>query len=212
MNTRTIETIQRAGAALFEAQQLLAADLQKQNAKVVESLASRAFGIEPDHEFENWKALARIAQSLATMEEHLKKVYATAVGLHVGTPVANVLSIGFQKQPHAAGEVIDMPVPKLSRKPRSARARPASRPAADLDVASPSPGKKALALRGNAAQVFEYLVGAVDADGLIHATHANIHSATKVPLGSLNFSIATLKSKGRIEEVGRGLYRLSPMN
>lgn len=81
MDSKTIATIQAAGAALHDAQAALAQDGQHCAEQVREALSQDAFSVANDGLFEHWKSISRLSQSLAAMEAQLKDLYLGAVEL-----------------------------------------------------------------------------------------------------------------------------------
>jgi plasmid stability protein len=78
VSPKTIAAIQRASHALEEARIILTQAAQQQATRVAEALSTDAFGMENDTQFEQWKSVARMSQSVQAMEEQLKLIYQAA--------------------------------------------------------------------------------------------------------------------------------------
>jgi hypothetical protein len=78
VSPKTIAAIQRASHALEEARAVLTQAAQLQATRVAEALSTDAFGLENDTQFEQWKSVARMSQSVQAMEEQLKLIYQAA--------------------------------------------------------------------------------------------------------------------------------------
>jgi hypothetical protein len=78
VSPKTIAAIQRASQALEEARAVLTEAAQQQATRVAEALSTDAFGMDNDTQFEQWKAVARMSQSVQAMEEELKLIYQAA--------------------------------------------------------------------------------------------------------------------------------------
>lgn len=74
----TIAAIQRASHALEESRVILTQAAQQQATRVAEALSTDAFAMENDTQFDQWKSVARMSQSVQAMEEQLKLIYQAA--------------------------------------------------------------------------------------------------------------------------------------
>lgn len=193
MNQKTIDAIRSAGQAIREAQQLLAEEAKSGSEAVSRALLEDAFSVSADHRFEAWKAVARMAQTVSSMEEQLKKVYFSAVELAAGSSTTSRGVALLAHAPGASSDVVDVPV---RRKPKAARV---------VHHTLDAPDSR---LKGNAAVAMEYLRKHADRDGFTRVTHADFASGAGLPLGSVGAAVAKLKSSGLIEEGERGSYKL----
>ena len=74
----TLSAIQQAGAAVFSADAELKNSVKDYAERVNAAMAVNPFGLGNDALFENWKLVARLSQTMAGIEEELKKVHALA--------------------------------------------------------------------------------------------------------------------------------------
>lgn len=200
VNTETLQSIQRAGSALRDAHHLLAQEVSQQARQVSEAMSSDPFNIASDEQFESWKTVARMARSIAAMEEQLKGVYFAAADLHGGRTLSQPLALGFETP---SDRVIDAE----ASKPSVPRARKVSKAAGPAKVAD-APQKSARPLRGNAAAALAFFKTRLNHTEFQRVTHPEVVSGASIALGSVGFAIASLKSRGLLEEGGRGEYRL----
>lgn len=180
----TFAAIRQAGQALDHARSALQRASQQQSARVAEALSADPFGVENDAHFENWKAVARMAQAVQSMEEQMKAIFHNAGAMVFERPAPaarNPLRLA------AADDVVEAA-------PRKVRRAPAS--------AGP-------ALRGNAARVMDYLAARLDRRGYQRVTHAEIVTGAGIPKGSVGAALAALNRQGRLREGERGNYRLA---
>ncbi len=219
ISPQTIEAIQRAGQALDEARTALADASQDQASRVAQALAANAFGVENDAQFEHWKAIARMTQSVQAMEEQLKTIFHAAGEIAFSTPA--LPSNRRQREPLQLGSRADVdmvpsdvsvkPVSapkKRGRKPGKAKAvKLAKTGVKPVEAATPTSG--VVALKGNAGRVFAFLQTQLNRRGFVRVTHAAIADGTPIPTGSVGAAIVALKGKGLLLEGERGSYRLA---
>lgn len=200
ISSETLNSIQRAGSALLDAQQRLAEEVGQQARQVSEAMAADPFNIASDDQFESWKTMARMARSIGAMEEQLRSIYFAAVELHGGKRLAQPLALGLD--PVSQEHVIDAEGPA----PTASRRRKASKQSSDASA----PGVVGLTsrLRGNAAAALSFLKTRLGTSGFERVTHAELASGATIALGSVGFALASLKSKGLLAEGERGHYRL----
>lgn len=87
-STQSLISIQKAGAAVFEADAELKIATKAYAERVAAAVALNAFNVGNDHLFENWKSLARAAQTMADIEAELRKVYSVVSELLAEEPQA----------------------------------------------------------------------------------------------------------------------------
>lgn len=202
MNLDTIESIQRAGTALHSAQALLAEEAARQSQRVNASIEGDPFNVSADSEFEYWKGIARMSQSVAMMEEQLKKIYFAAVNLHAGKGFGQVPALSLT--PRTDSQVIDAQAPTNGNASRPARVKRSQPKAMPL----PTPVGVGT-IKGGASKAFGFLKTKLLSERFTRVTFAEIGESAKMPQGSISFAIHSLKSKGLIEEGEKGHYRLS---
>ncbi|CAN7764991.1 hypothetical protein LJR039_007263 [Pseudorhodoferax sp. LjRoot39] len=196
MKPDTIANIQQAGAWLRDAAQSLTEEVSIRQARVSEVLASDPFNAATDAHFDDWKALARLAQTVTAMEGQLRQVYLAAMGVGSDKPFGQAPLLASSPAPSA--EIVDVAARKVKRSPRPRQAEAA--PAAER-----SPGD----LKGSAARAYDFIKSRVSNDGVTYVARLEIAHGASIPEGSVGFAISSLKNKGLIEQGERGLYRLA---
>lgn len=199
MNFDTLQSIQRAGTALHEAQTMLTEEVKRQAAQVTDVLTADPFNIASDSQFESWKAVARMAQSLAAMEEQMKKVYYAAADLLGGKRLAQPQLLALAGE--STHDVIDEPPATALKK-----ARRTKQPSLAKATGAPPTAKRKL--KGNAADALEFFKTRLDSEKFVRVTHHEIVEGASIALGSVGFAISSLKTKGFIAEGDKGHYRL----
>lgn len=198
MNTDTLQSIQRAGTALHEAHAMLTEEVKRQAAGVAHVLSADPFNIASDAQFESWKAVARMAQSLDAMEEQMKKVYYAAADLLRGKGLTHPLLLALQHEP--MHEVIDAPPAPAVKKTKQKSAA----------TGTGAPMTAASKLRGNAVGALAFFKSRLDSEDFVRVTHLELAEGASIALGSVGFAIASLKSKGFIAEGEKGRYLNRP--
>jgi hypothetical protein len=79
----TLTAIQKAGAAVFSADERLKEEVRKYADRVNKAVTDNPFGLGNDTLFENWKTAARLSLTLVGIEDELKKIYQTASELTI---------------------------------------------------------------------------------------------------------------------------------
>jgi hypothetical protein len=190
MKPDTIKNLQQAGAWLRDAAQSLAAEASIRQTRLNEVLASDPFSVTGDSHFEDWKSLARLAQTVKSMEEQLKQVYHAAMGVGSDKPFGEIPLLASSPAPRH--DVVDVPARKVTRTPRPRTA-----------TIAPS-----VALKGNASKAYAFIKTKVGDDGIVRAKKVEIARGAEIAEGSVSAAIASLKDKGLVQEHARGQYRL----
>lgn len=81
LSISTLSAIQKAGSAAFAADAKLRTALKEYGERVNAAMANNPYSQGNDALFSNWKVVARLSQTLAGIEEELKKVYSAAAEL-----------------------------------------------------------------------------------------------------------------------------------
>ena len=82
LNQELLATIQKAGAAVFDADAQLKLAVKAYAERVHAAVGSDPYHLGNDALFENWKLVARLSQTMSAMEEELRKVYQVASELN----------------------------------------------------------------------------------------------------------------------------------
>lgn len=209
-----IEALQQAGAAVFEADAQLKALAQEHARQVHEAVLGNPYHLGNDSLFEHWKTVARMSQTLSSMEQELRKLYQLAGDLAheqvaAPAPVA-VLAAPSEPAPLELVQALNVTDVRIKQQGRTARPRRAVRPrqSAGLpDAARRRPRRAATALRGNAARLLAYLQAHLNARSFspLHQTAAS--KATGIPMGSMSAAMKKLLAERLIVGGPNGGYK-----
>ncbi len=81
LSVSTLTAIQKVGAAAFTADEKLKKEATHYAERVHAAITNHPYNLGNDNLIENWKVVARLSQTLAGIEEELKKVYQVAAEL-----------------------------------------------------------------------------------------------------------------------------------
>ena len=81
LSISTLTAIQKVGAAAFTADEKLKKESRQYAERVHAAITNHPYSLGNDNLIENWKVVARLSQTLAGIEEELKKVYQVAAEL-----------------------------------------------------------------------------------------------------------------------------------
>ena len=81
LSVSTLNAIQKVGAAAFTADEKLKKEASHYAERVHAAITNNPYNLGNDNLIENWKVVARLSQTLAGIEEELKKVYQVAAEL-----------------------------------------------------------------------------------------------------------------------------------
>ena len=209
LSNATLSSIQVAGAAVF------AADAELKNAvaayaqRVSAAMASNPYGLGNDTLFENWKVLARISQSMAAMEQELRKVFDLAADLNADDQPVVVQIAALAAPAHAAeAEPFsgnDLTPTDVSVKRRKKPAQPTAYSGkvkrAKQSVTSP-------ALTGNAAKLLRHLETLINAQEFAAISQTAIGQRIGIPMGSMTAATKKLIAMGRLVAGPTGRFKL----
>jgi hypothetical protein len=139
LSTSTLAAIQKAGSAAFTADAKLKSALKEYAERANAAIANNPYNQGNDALFANWKVLARLSQTLAGIEDELKKVYEVASTLSDdGQPAVREV-LAFAAPIRSAGKrvakAVDLTPAVVSRKVKKKAAKPAKRAAAVAPLA-----------------------------------------------------------------------------
>ena len=93
LNKELLASLQKAGAAVFDADAQLKLAVLTYGERVQAAVGSNPFHLGNDTLFENWKMVARLSKTVATMEEDLKNVYQMASAMSEVEPALPELMV-----------------------------------------------------------------------------------------------------------------------
>jgi hypothetical protein len=229
-----LSALQQAGAAVFTADAELKNAVQAYAERVTAAMQANPFGLGNDALFENWKRVARLSQTVAGIEEELKKVFFMAEELMgedtpavqplpaLSAPVATPVTAPAEDQ-LAPTDVRIKSTRKVARKAaapvaKSAKpAKPAKPAKTPVAVSATAPAKPAVAaapsvapgaLVGNAAKLLQHLQGLLNTNEFLPFNQSTSALATGIPLGSMTAALRKLTSIGRLSAGPGGSFKL----
>lgn len=217
LSSSTLSAIQKAGAAAFTADVKLKNAVKEYAQRVNAAMVENPYQLGNDALFENWKVVARLSQTMAGIEEELKKIHLVASQLSADDqptvlqiPALAVPTSFVEQSPASQNDVTPTDAivkPKKKTLPRKNRAPKAK--------ASPSPVKVAgaagnrLELSGNPAKLLRYLEGALNANEFTVIHQTATAQATGIPLGSMTAAVKKLVESGQIITGPTGSFKLA---
>jgi hypothetical protein len=202
LNKELLASLQKAGAAVFEADAQLKLAVLSYGERVQTAVGSNPFHLGNDTLFENWKMVARLSQTLAAMEADLKNVYQMAGALSDVEPSLPELMPALSApepqapaataSPLAAASRLAAPDVKIKRKKRASVAKPAP--------ASPLPS--------NADKLLKHLRYVLKTKSFAPVNQTAVAKATGIPLGSMTAALKRLVVAGRLLANDAGQFKL----
>lgn len=202
LNKELLAALQKAGAAVFDADAQLKLAVKSYGERVQAAVGSNPFHLGNDTLFENWKMVARLSKTVAVMEEDLNNVYQMASALSDVEPsLPELVTALAAPAPDAAAEMASSPTQdsslaatdvKIKRKKRAAAAKPAP--------ASPLPS--------NADKLLKHLKYVLKTKGFAPVNQTAVAKATGIPLGSMTASLKRLVAAGRLQANDAGQFKL----
>lgn len=211
LSKTTLSAIQQAGAAVFAADTALKTSAQDYAMRVNAAMAANPFGLGNDALFENWKLVARLSQTMAGIEEELKKVHQLATELtgDDGPAAHGLPALAAPAAEPLAGVVADIAATDVvakarkktsaSKATRQVPAQPPSRPA----VAAPA------ASGGNSAKLLQHLEQIMKTKDFVAINQRAAGVATGIPTGSVNAALKKLIATGRLVAGTDGRFKLA---
>jgi hypothetical protein len=233
----TLSTLQQAGASVFAADAALKNAVKDYAERVNAAMSINPFGLGNDGLFENWKLVARLSQTVAGIEEELKKVYqlATELTAEDGPAVHSLPALASPTQPTAAAvpgqpDMVPTDVVVKTRKKKATASASAAKPspkpvgkpvakpvaqAAVAPVAKKAPTRPAAAPGapqapgGNPARLLRHLEGVLNSNEFSAINQSACGLATGIPLGSVNAAVKKLIETGRLVAGPAGSFKLA---
>ena len=234
----TLLAIQKVGAAAFAADQKLKASVQEYADRVSAAVSNTPDASANDALIERWKRVARLSQTLQTIEADLKAVYQGASELLASDSAGDQIAGAKTTAAVAAkADVVADLAPKVTRAKKSAKgksvaaakpttqsetsattalngapAKGASKPKKLAKVSKAKAAKgsdKALVPQGNAAKMLSYFERALNANEFATINQSAAGREAGVPMGSVAAAIKKLLDLGRITAGPASSYRLT---
>jgi hypothetical protein len=204
LNKELLATIQKAGAAVFDADTQLKLAVKRYGERVQAAVGSNPFHLGNDTLFENWKMVARLSKTVAAMEEDLRKVYQMAGELSDVEPLLPDMM-----------PALAAPAPEASAKASSPLVADSSLAATDVKIKRKKripvakPGSLlATPLPENAARLFKHLRYVLKTKGFASVNQTAVAKATGIPMGSMTASLKRLVATGHLQTNDAGMFKL----
>ena len=211
LNKELLATLQKAGAAVFDADTQLKLAVKSYGERVHAAVASNPFHLGNDTLFENWKLVARLSKTLAAMEEDLRKVYQVAGELSDVEPslpdTMPALSAPASDAPVISDNSLAATDVKIKKKKRIAVAKPAKTEARVKTATKPS-AVLATPLPKNAEILLKHLKYVLATKGFAAVNQTAVAKATGIPLGSMTAALKRLVAAGYVQTNQSGLFKL----
>jgi hypothetical protein len=178
--------MQKAGAAVYQADQHLKEAVKDHAQRISVALKASPLDSDNDALFDDWKTIARLSQTMADIESQLSKAFALASKLKgKGKGGAK----GLLKANKAAGKK---------------RGRPAG-------SGKGKRGRKRFpdGMAGNPAKLLKYLETLLNANDFTVISQSEAGRQTGIPIGSMTAALKRLMELGRISVGPNGGYKLA---
>jgi hypothetical protein len=213
LSASTLSAIQKVGAAAFTADEKLKAAVKKYAERVNDALITNPYGLGNNTLFETWKVVARLSQTMAGIEEELKKVYLVASelaaddhpdGVQVLSLAAPVPSVAAKADKRDVTPTdVRVKSKKKSLPPKVAKAK-VKVTAAKREVNSSTP----LVVTGNALKLMQHLQGVLSANEFTALNQTAVASATGIPMGSMTAALKKLIAGGHLIAGPSGSFQM----
>lgn len=202
LNKELLATLQKAGAAMFDADAQLRLAVKRYGERVQGAVAANPFHLGNDTLFENWKMVARLSQTVAAMEEDLRNVYQMAGALSDVEPslpdmlpaLAAPEAPARSASPLVSASSLAATDVRIKRKKRTPAAKPGPVPATPLPR--------------NAARLLRHLRYVLKTTDFAAVKQTAVAKATGIPMGSMTAALKRLAAAGHVQTNASGMYRL----
>ncbi|MEI8170903.1 MAG: hypothetical protein WCG50_14600 [Rhodoferax sp.] len=217
LSNTALSAIQQAGAAVFTADLELKNAVRDYAVRVHAAMSANPYNLGNDDMFENWKVVARLSQTIAGIEEELKKIYHVAAEL-ISDDQPLLVQISALAAPKASVEkpvsiedalkptdVIDK-TKKSKSKPVSVVTKAIRKPALK------TPAKSALSpqlVGGNTAKLMQYLNKILNTHEFTTFNQTSVSQQTGIPLGSMTAAVKRATELGIIKTGPTGGLKLA---
>ncbi len=213
VSTSTLSAIQKVGAAAFTADEKLKAAVKKYAERVNDAMIANPYGLGNNTLFETWKVLARLSQTMAGIEEELKKVYLVASELAADDHPDGVQVLSLA----APAPTVVTKTNKRDGAPTDVRVKSRKKPVpptavkAKIKVATAKREVNAstpLVPTGNALKLMQHLQGVLNANEFTGLNQTAVASATGIPMGSMTAALKKLIAGGHLIAGPSGSFQL----
>ena len=221
LSSSTLASLQKAGAAVFTADEKLKAAVKDYAQRVHAAMLSNPYGLGNNALFENWKMVARLSQTVSGIEEELKKVYRVAAELTADDqPSVRDLPALAAPQRAAKRAVVQAvtlvesstdltPTDVVVKRKKRQSAAPAAPKKARASAPRPALASgQAPELNGNAAKLMQHLGRILNADEFTGFSQTAVGQETGIALGSMTAAIKKALETGHLVAGPAGTFKL----
>jgi hypothetical protein len=191
LSPKNLSSVQKAGQAVHDASEAIAATVRTQAESMVASMSTSPFSAESEQAISRFKTLSKLSQGLAAIEAQLQELYVLASDL--ASPASDVIVL-----------------PSISKRKAVTNAA-----AVDVTAKPPKAAKKAkkgesqaFSLTANDSKLLSFLQGALKGGNATVITGSAMSEGSGLPLGSVGISLRKIVAAGAVNQVGRGTYQL----
>jgi hypothetical protein len=210
LSKTTLSAIQQAGAAVFAADAELKNSVKDYAERVNAAMAANPFGLGNDALFENWKLVARLSQTVAGIEEELKKVHALASELTGDDGPADhalpALSAPLAAQ-RSTPELLVATAPDIA--PTDVVAKAGQKKGARKVITKKPAAASPPVLGGNPTKLLRHLQRLLNARDFMAVNLSAAGLATGIPAGSVNAAVKKLLEIGLLLAGPGGRFKLA---
>jgi hypothetical protein len=217
LSSTTLAALQQAGSAVYAADAALKTTVRDYAERVNLAMAANPFGLGNDALFDNWKLVARLSQTLAGIEEELKKVYQVACELSTedGPSVDPLPALAAPTLLSATvvattpdSAPTDVKVKRRKKVAKVAAPAPQAQAKRAAKSAKPAPTTQT-AVSGNAAILLKHLPKVLNNRQFTRLNQSACAQATGIAAGSINAAVRKLLASGHLLSGPSGSFRLA---
>ena len=213
LSTSTLSALQKVGAAAFAADEKLKAAVKIYAERVNDAMMTNPYGLGNNTLFETWKVMARLSQTMAGIEEELKKVYLVASELaaddhpdgvqvlSLAAPAPSVVAKTNKRDEAPTDVRVKSRKKPIPATPIKAKIKVATA-TRDANPATP------LVVTGNALKLMQHLQGVLKANAFTALNQTEVASATGIPMGSMTAALKKLMVGGLLIAGPSGSFQL----
>lgn len=204
ISSKTLFSIQQAGAAVFNADAELKSAVKDYAHQVQQAMLQNPFDMGNDGLFEEWKTAACLSLALEQIEAELRKIYSAAARLNptetLGVPKSPILAAPAAYTASSVPLLVPVDATDVVvKKPRKAKV-------------SARKAKEQRPLKGNNAKLLARLIGVLNPVSFTTVNRAEVGRAAGLASGSVGASITRLINTGYLlEDASRGLKLVTPV-
>jgi hypothetical protein len=200
LTSKTLHTIQSAGAAVFAADAQLKAAVKDYATQVHAAMLQNPFDLANDSLFEEWKSVCRLSQAVGQIEAEMRKIHSAATRLQ-GVALTSTKALALAPPGGAESSTLEVveqveATDVVIKKPRKLKRK------ANLKARSTGP------LPSNATVLLAHLVKLLNPNAFTKVNQSSIAVAISMPKGSIGASMTKLVKEGLLAHDPAQGYKL----